>query len=192
MLKTKKIVWIIFAVILALPVFYVGSMLAICGFNGIQTKRSMSSAQEKLEKSPLPISERRIGQGTTCSKAYEIRFTVNKSYASSIEARNDIIQTLQNSEISAPEISDSPQVVAYSKSGATGGETPIEVLHNNYRGYDSHSYNFWFELSSSTPCEVVKADTIKVLCGGEDKDSVADKLFTSQAVTKVRIVAYMH
>lgn len=150
----------------------------------------MLDTKRRLNNVSLPLTNRLASMTTDGlgPSGTNISFTVNKNYASPIEAKNDIIKQLESEGISILRFSDKPSSISLKNNGVKGKELPINEIAMTFF---PHHYAFTFYLDQPIPCEPdPNSSSDDYLCGGEKRDdALEEKLINNQPIRAVNVRA---
>lgn len=150
----------------------------------------MIYVKTRLTTVSLPLSNQvaSMGGNGLGPSGTNISFTVNKSYANTIEAKRDIIQKLDTAGISILKPGDEPTYTFVQDDTQSGGELPGEEIEMTFFP-DYHI--FTFELEPPAPCSPSSVPgNDKALCDDQLKgEEYKNRLLNTRPVSSVRVHA---
>lgn len=169
--------------LITLVVLFVFLLFSLPTLHMLDTKRRLHNASLPLSNQLVAMSSNGLGPSNT-----SISFTVNKSYASSTEAKNDIIERLDDAGISILKPSDRPSSITLKYNGTKDKALPINEIATTF--FPNH-YAFTFYLERPIPCEPdTNSNNDNYLCDGEVRnDALENKLINNQPVRSVNVQA---
>jgi hypothetical protein len=177
--KTKRIK----PILITLVVLFVFLLFSFPTLHMLDTKRRLNNVRLPLSNQLVAMGSNGLGPSDT-----NISFTVNKSYTSSTEAKNDIIERLEDAGISILKPSDRPSSITLKYNGTKDKALPINEIATTF--FPNH-YAFTFYLERQIPCEPDTNSTNDgYLCNGEVRnDALENKLINNQPVRSVNVQA---
>jgi len=147
-LKSKRrvitVILVLIVILVALPFLFVGGVFAYCGIKDVRMNRLASDISKKAKNSGLNVSIFRSAKNGDCltGNGADFIIDINEKYTSPIAARDDIFAKFSAAGIAMPSVaSQEGRASAKSLSGASGGNTPIEVIQM-YFTHDGNSLTF--------------------------------------------------
>jgi hypothetical protein len=151
----------------------------------------MLYVKAKLASVSLPLSDQVVSMGSNGlgPSGTNISFTLNRSYASPLAAKEDIIKQLKAAGLSSPQPSDQPTYVS-AQDGISGrSDERIDNIKFVYHMSDGNDYTFNLFFEQPVICTYNYAAT-ETLCEGEEMGkSLTTKLVNGRPVGSTRVQA---